>query len=364
MILLGTRISLSAFHHRTKKSYMSTSTYTPFAYKYTGQSSLEHIQIPSDNRTYQVDPLTGVITVYDKSGEQQPVELAYTERRTFQTNMHYVNNSPINRYGLEWVIDFAQIKALRTSLRLDGNYYHYKGIDDILFADIPTNLTTTMSNGQPYGYIGYYRGSNATGTNFSANASAGNGALSRQINLNATVTTHIPRIRLIVSLRLESSLYNYRRQLSELPDRKRGIVLEDNTSYFGEPYDGTSRNKYIAVYPDYYATWDNPKEMIPFAEKFIWASENDRSLYNDLSRLVVKSNYAYIMNPNRQSAYYSANLNITKEIGDCVTVSFYANNFFNNMKRVHSSQTDLNTSLFESGYIPNYYYGLSLRLKI
>jgi len=70
------------------------------------------------------------------------------------------------------------------------------------------------------------------------------------------------------------------------------------------------------------------------------------------------------MNPNRLSAYYSANLSVTKEIGDHVSVSFYANNFFNNMGRVHSSQTDLETSLFGSGYIPSYYYGLSLRLKL
>ena len=33
------------------------------------------------------------------------------------------------------------------------------------------------------------------------------------------------------------------------------------------------------------------------------------------------------------------------------------------MHTVHSSQTDLETSLFSSGYIPSYYYGLALKLK-
>jgi len=64
------------------------------------------------------------------------------------------------------------------------------------------------------------------------------------------------------------------------------------------------------------------------------------------------------------SHYCSANLSVTKELGDHVSVSFYANNFFNNMKKVHSSQTDLETSLFGSGYIPSFYYGLSMRVKI
>jgi hypothetical protein len=105
-------------------------------------------------------------------------------------------------------------------------------------------------------------------------------------------------------------------------------------------------------------------QLIPFKEKFLWAKDNDPVLYSDLSKLVVRSNFAYTMNPNRLSAYYSANINITKEIGDHISLSFYANNFFNTMRKIHSSQTDLETSLFGSSYVPSYYYGLSLRLKI
>ena len=184
------------------------------------------------------------------------------------------------------------------------------------------------------------------------------------VNLNTTITTHIPKIRLIVALRLEATLYNYYKAISELDGAVRGIALNSQADYTGDAFDSNTENKYIAVYPEYYSTWDNPDEKIPFAEKFLWAKDNDPTLYNDLCNLVVKSNTPYTMDPNRISAYYSANLSVTKEIGDHVSVSFYANNFFNNMKTVHSSQTDLNTSLFSSSYIPSYYYGLSLRLKL
>ena len=78
----------------------------------------------------------------------------------------------------------------------------------------------------------------------------------------------------------------------------------------------------------------------------------------------MRSNYNYTLNPNRISAYYSANFSVTKEIGEHISISFYANNFFNNMSKVHSSQTDLDTALFGSGYLPSFYYGLSLRLKL
>ena len=360
----GTRVALSVFHHKTFRPYMSTDIFSPMAYKYTAPAALNGITIPADQRRFSVDRLTGIVTVSDATGSAEPKALTYSERNTYAVNNHYINASPVSRYGVEWTIDFAPIKALRTSIRLDGNYYRYKGVDETLFADIPLGVNTTMTGNKPYGYVGYYRGSSVTTAGSSALASVSNGILSKQTNLNVTVTTHIPKIRMIVALRLETSLYNYRRQLSELNDGTRGYVLDNNSDYIGTPYDGNSENKFIAVYPEYYTTWDNPTEMIPFAEKFLWAKDNDPTLYNDLTKLVVRSNYAYVMNPNRLSAYYSANLSVTKEIGDHVSLSFYANNFLRNMSTVHSSQTDLETSLFGSSYIPSFYYGLSLRLKL
>ena len=364
MDIKGTRINISAFHHKTFRSYMSTDIYTPMSYLYTPPSALNGVGISVENRRFSIDRQTGIVTVSDVTGAVADRQLTGIERRTYAVNDQYVNATPISRYGLEWIVDFAPIKALLTQIRLDGNYYYYKGIDDVLYADIPLGVNSNMTGNQLYQYVGYYRGSNVTNTSYSANAAIANGSLSRQLNLNLTLTTHIPRIRLIVSARIESSLYNYRRQLSEFTDGTRGIILENSSDYFGKPYDGSTENKYIALYPEYYSTWDNPDQLIPFAEKFLWAKDNDQALYNDLAKLVVRSNYPYVMNPNRLSSYYSANLSVTKEIGDHVSVSFYANNFFNTMKKVHSSQTDLETSLFSSGYVPSYYYGLSLRLKI
>ena len=364
MTVAGTRISVSAYRHRTHMTYMSTDVYTPMTYRYTPPSSLEQCAIEVANRRYDVDQQTGVVTVSDITGQQQPVTLAYNERKTYTVNDRYVNGSPVERRGLEWIVDFARINSLHTQIRIDGNYYWYKGIDDVLFADVPIGINNTMSGGQLYQYIGYYRGSNVTSTNYSANAAIANGSLTERGNLNATVTTHIPKIRLILSLRLEYSFLNYSRQLSEFEHATRGIVLKDGSALFGTPYDGTTRDQFIALYPEYYSTWEEPDVLIPFAEKFLWAKDNDQTLFSDLSRLVVRANYAYIMNPSKISRYYSANLSVTKEIGDHISVSFYANNFFNNMKRISDSQTGTETSLFGSSYIPSFYYGLSLRIKI
>ena len=332
MNIKGTRVSLSVFHHRTYNPYMATTEYTPFSYYYTPVSALEGLTIPTDGRTYTIDPTTGTVTVSSADGSSAVVP--NNERRFYLSNTRYINASPLDRYGLEWIIDFKQFKALNTSLRFDGNYYYYKSEDETLFASMHNSNTKMTGTGEPYQYIGWYRGTNGTST---AQTSIANGAISKTLNLNTTITTHIPKIRLIMALRIESTLYSYRKNLSN--------------------FEGD-------VYPEYYTTWDAPDTKIPFAEKFQWAKDNDATLYNDLQNLVVHPNTAYVMNANRISAYYSANLSVTKEIGDHVSISFYANNFFNNMKTVHSSQTDLDASLFSSSYIPSYYYGLSLRLKL
>ena len=103
---------------------------------------------------------------------------------------------------------------------------------------------------------------------------------------------------------------------------------------------------------------------IPFAEKFLWAKDNDPALYNELAKMVIRTNYSYYFNPSRISFYYSANLGITKELGRAVSITFNAINFINNMAQVRSTQFNGSSSLFGSSYIPAFYYGLSFRLKI
>ena len=368
---------MSGFYHRTNLAYMSKECYRPFACQFTPVDSVSTVvsalesqygqSFPAENRRFAIDRQTGTVTMSDVTGFMPDRTIGNYTRKTFAKGVTCVNSEqPIHRYGLEWIIDFAKIKPIMTSIRLDGNYSCYKGIDELLYADIPFGVNTYMSNKELYQYVGYYRGSSATaaGNSVDAGASIANGMLSRQLNLNATFTTHIPRIRMILSLRIESTLYSYQQSLSELSSGVRGYMMDDGTGYTGVPYDGHTTDKYIVVYPEYYATWDKPDELIPFAERFLWAKDNDPVLYSDLSKLVVRSSYPYVLNPNRLSAYYSANISVTKEIGDHISLSFYANNFFRNMSMVHSSQTNLETSLFASTYIPAFYYGLSLRLKL
>lgn len=350
--IAGTHISISAFRNKTHNPYTSRNIYTPFSYKLTTQTNIENdCTIPSENRIYVVDKQTGVVVVKDRTGAVADQKLGYKQLNTFVSQSEYTNGTAVERRGIDYVVDFAQIKPIRTQIRIDGNFYWYKGLNDQIMASVPSAM---MSNGQHYRYIGYYAGG----------ASASNGSLSKQANTNLTIITHIPKIRMIFSVRIEASFLDYNQNISEYSNgQMRGRLLADADDFVGTDETLYNKNSYVAIYPEYYTTWEDPDTKIPFLEKFLWAKENDKELYNELTRLVVKSNTGYYFNENRVSSYFAANFNLTKEIGKTASVTFYARNFFYNMGKVHSSQTGLESSLFDSGYIPKFYYGLSLRLK-
>ena len=368
----GVKISLSVFRNKIFDPYICTRDYTIFSYNLTDQRALNNCVIPSQDRRYAIDRNTGIVTVTDINGNFGNQQLEYTTRNDYKSNYIYKNGSPVERKGMDWAIDFPRIPSIKTSFRVDGNYYYYKGTDETIIAWKPTIL---MSDGQPFKYIGYYAGSGSSSigsassssilpSTIPATSSVSNGSKAKELNTNLTSTTHIPALRMIFTLKLESSLYNYSQRLSEYNGNNHGFALNDPEGYFGSDKDIYKGDVYVGAYPLYYTTWEDPNTKVPFEEKFVWAKDNDPALYNELAKLVVKSNTTYYFNPNKLSAYFSANINITKEIGKFASISFYANNFFNNMSLVKSSNNNLQSTLYGSSYIPRFNYGLSLRLTL
>lgn len=351
--LKGVRIALSFFYNTMYRPYEAVTSYSPFDYKFTGQTALEDCLIPSENREYSMDRQTGIVTVIDKSGTYPSQQLAYKVMNDMYATSTSVNGSSSRRIGLEWVLDFDKIPSLNTSFRIDGKYYQYRGVDELISQ---SSSSIRMNDGQPYQYVGYYVGG----------ANSYNGMETKQLNTNLTVMTHIPKIRMIFSLKIEGTFLNTQQRLSEYSGGERSFVLESRDSSLPAADGGSiyAGDNYIGTYPLYYASRDDLNTRIPFRDKFLWAYENDRQLYNDLSKLVMRSNTGYTFKEWKYSPYFSANINVTKEIGDHLTVAFYANNFFNSMQKIKAWHTGTEQSLFASGRIPAFSYGISLKVKL
>ena len=78
----------------------------------------------------------------------------------------------------------------------------------------------------------------------------------------------------------------------------------------------------------------------------------------DFASLILKSANAYTFALDGYGPYMSANLSVTKEIGDHVSLSFFANNFTNSRPYVKSLATGVGAI-----FTPAFYYGLTCRLK-
>lgn len=349
--IAGNKISLAGYYNRTLDAYMLNTGYERFTFNYTDISSLNSCSIPVDNRQFSVDRETGIVTVSDKTGALPDETLSYRERKRFNSTTFADNsNSPVTRYGLEWIIDFKRINPINTTIRLDGSFYGYYTLDKNLLAECPHSVTG--ADGEYFKYIGYYVGGDGLS----------NGRESQNVNTNITITTHIPKIRMIISLRAEATLHRYTRYLSEKDGGNRSYALSDGNDILsvmdGSAYDYEAP---IVVYPEYYTTYDDPYTHRNFYEDLMWARENDPQMYSDLSRLANNSINTYWYKKDYVSPYFSMNFSITKEIGDIASISFYANNFFNNFGQVYSTRSGTRGSI--SSYIPNFYYGLTLRLK-
>ncbi|MBP5721015.1 MAG: TonB-dependent receptor [Bacteroidales bacterium] len=349
--IAGNKVSLVAFYNKTIGAYQLMSDYERFAYAYTSTADVQGLPIPAGDRVYTLDPASGVVTVGDKTGKMASINAPYTTRNQFISSTYEDNqDNPLERYGLEWVVEFKEIRPIHTSIRVDGNFYSYRGLYSDMEAYCPT--TIAGSDGKPFKYIGYYYGGDQMS----------NGRETRSIHNNVTLITRIPKVRMIISMKLEASLLNYSRALSQRPEGERSYVIADRSDVLGfdqskSIYDGEN---YAVFFPDYYVSYDDPNP-VPFLEKYRWAKTNDPGLYADLSKLVVTSNYLYIFKKDYISPYFSANFSVTKEIGDLASISFYANNFFNNMGQVYSTKTETYSSVYS--YIPRFYYGLTVRFK-
>lgn len=348
--------SLSFFNNKTVDPYLSDAVYIPYTFHYTEDPGNNFI-IPAEDREYAFDYRNGTVIVSDKTGANSPQTLPYTEKNKFKSSYSRKNGSPIYRRGLEWIVDIAPIQSIRTSIRLDGKFYYYKGVEESLLAKYPTS--TSADGRGPYQYIAYYVGN--TGGTF-------NGFETKTLNSNVTFTTHVPAIKLLFSLRIESCLYSYRQNLSEYNGQQYAFVLDGKDDYTPSEtkHDIYAGDQYIGVYPLYYTSHDDMNTMIPFKESFLWAKDNDPALYRELARMVKRTgDFNYTFNKQTVSPYFSANISVTKEIGRYVSLTFNAKNFLNNFAKVKLSQTGQEASLYNnSNYLPSFYYGLSLRIKI
>lgn len=333
---LRTSVSLVGFFNKTKNPYTYQNIYTPFSYNIMSVPS--GYTVP-DNPEIRVDSQTG--QVYMRGSNEEfwtPMATKVTDKTFFESQMPG-NGDDIYRTGAELIVDFPEIAPIRTKFRLDANYAYTHYIDNTLNWTYRTGWSHTSLSNRSYQYVGIYANGGESGTF--------NGKESHSLNANLTAITHIPEARIIITCRLEMSLLSRFRNLSRYQGKEYAynVNADGVESIGGSIYDS---NNYTAIRPVKYM--DENGDVHDFTDK----EASDPAFAN----LIIKSGNAYTFSQDGYRAYLSANLSVTKEIGDHVSLSFFANNFTNSRMYVTSKATGVSAI-----FTPAFYYGLTCRLK-
>ena len=334
---LGVKLSLVGFYNVTKNPYNFLDVYDPFSYNILQRP--EGFEMPASPQI-KVDNQTGMVYLRGADGEYwTPMDVKVTDR-TFAKSSQQNNGSDIRRAGVELVVEFPEIAPLRTTFRMDASYAYTSYLNDQLSYYYQNGWSHTSLPDRSYQYVGIYANGGST------NAVV-NGRITHNLDANITAITHIPQVRLIITCRLEMSLLRMSRNLSRYDGKDYAFTVDENgkTPTGGKIGDGDS---YSAVYPVAYMDLDG--NVHPFTQ--------EQAADPQFASLILKSGNAYTFAQDGYGPYMSANLSITKEIGDHVSLSFFANNFTNSRPYVRSYATGAGAI-----FTPEFYYGLTCRLK-
>ena len=331
------KVSLVGFYNVTKGTYNFLNVYEPYSYDILQRP--EGFVMP-DNPQIKVDSQTGMMYVRGSQDEYwTPMDVKVTDR-TYAKSTKQNNGADVKRAGAELVVEFPEIKPLKTTFRLDAAYTYTKYLNEQLSAYYQKGWSHTTLADRSYQYLGIY----ANGGN---DDSVTNGKITHNLDANLTAITHIPQARIIITCRLEATLLRRSRNLSQYNGAEYAFTVSetDNNPTGGNIYDGKS---YTAIYPVSYMDLDG--NVHPFTAA--------QAADPDFANLILKSDNIYTFAQDGYGMYMSANLSITKEIGDHVSLSFFANNFTNSRPYVKSMATGVGAI-----FTPVFYYGLTCRLK-
>ncbi len=259
------------------------------------------------------------------------------EKQIGSTNdtLYYDYSVPVNgienvKKGIEYTIELGKINYLNTNVVVDGAYFHLK-------------QQTSLDN--LYQPTHYYAGKT---TQLVGVYAKGEGKLYERFNTNVRTITHVPSLRLVVSLITqivwkEKTQYIYEDENGvEIPYMNATDGLE------GSIYNNVTDRKYI----DPLAYYDAQGNLNTFNRELA----TEKPLVNLIKTV---NNVRFYMAEDLPPVV-QFNARITKEIGDFSTVSFFVNNIINYQPYHASDQV-------QNGYVQrnnSTYFGAEVKIKL
>lgn len=257
--------------------------------------------------------LEGNDVTYVLSGVRQAAQKnAKTE---FSSWGRPTNNASRVKYGIEYGVDLGTIPALRTSVNINGAWFHIARKSE-------TPGVTFRSKLDEYAPV----------------MPAGEGSIQDRVNTSFRFITHIPEVKLILTTTLQVVWYESRRKVYEDGN---GVSRAKEFTYQGK--------EYLAVEPlGFYDTAGN------------YTAWNAATMNQD-ARLnyMMDREFTYAFLPDVIEPWALLNIRLTKEIGKRAQLSFTANNVTNTSRYHTNRNTNAKSQLY-----PNMYFGAEIKINL
>lgn len=239
------------------------------------------------------------------------------------------NNYTLDKEGFEYYINLGKIKALRTSLIIDGAYIKTEKVTE---GENFYNPNSTWQ-GKRYPYVGIY--------------AAGETEVRERLNTNFRFVTHVPEVKMVLSVSFQVIwMENMRRTYESNGDVVPYIIdASGNKITDNSVYTNTAYGKRI----DPIAYMDKSGIIHPFV-----AGNEDEAVFDALIKTKQEKFYIEESYPTT----FQLNIRLSKEIRENMTFSFFANNLFNYRPLARLDRSD--------SYVRRnspFYFGAELKMK-
>ncbi len=236
-----------------------------------------------------------------------PIALGYEDDVRFSSYSQYTNASTRIKRGLEYSVNFGKINALRTSLVVNGAWLQ----------------TESFSTDAPYwGTISYtiFEGNTSRQESFAAKYKnrVGYGTVNERLNTNFNLITHIPEIKMLVTL--TTQVIWQEKDWRNIYDNNKLYSLSELRYYLNQPdlFRNEKEEDFYYYLPVSYKGYDNVEHEYEVED-----------FENPLAQKAIKKTQKYRFGERILPPLFLCNIKISKEIGQRLKLSFYANNFLN-----------------------------------
>ncbi|MCF6356938.1 MAG: TonB-dependent receptor [Draconibacterium sp.] len=288
---------ITAFYEEHEGGFISDRIYYPIFFR-------DYDILAAGNHPYYIE---GDGVYYDDQTSGNPIALGYENDKKFVNYSQYTNASTRIKRGVEYTVNFGKIKALRTSFIVNGAWLQ----------------TESYSTDAPYwNTISYtiFEGNTSRQESFAAKYKnrLGYGVVNERLNTNFNFITHIPEIKMLVTLTTQAIWFE--KDHRNIYDDYKLYSLSELRDYLSQPdlFKNEKEEDFYYYLPVSYKEYDNVEHEYTIAD-----------FENPLPQKAIKKTQKYRFAERTLPPLFLCNIKISKEIAQRFKLSFYANNFLN-----------------------------------